>query len=84
MNEWLIGAVVLLAGGLVPLTIAGLTTDVMAAAAALNLAGPVATLILLLLAEGFHRQPFVDLALVLAVMSFIGSVIVARFLEWQV
>jgi multicomponent Na+:H+ antiporter subunit F len=84
MNEWLIASVVLLLGGLVPLTIAGLTRDVMAAAAALNIAGPVAALILLLLAEGFHRQPFVDLALVLAVISFIGSVIIVRFLEWQV
>ena len=84
MNEWLIAAAVLLIGGLVPVTIAGLTRDVMAAAAALNLAGPVAAVVLLLLAEGFHRQPFVDLAVVLAAMSFVGSVIVARFLEWRV
>jgi multicomponent Na+:H+ antiporter subunit F len=84
MNEWLIAATALLLGGLVPLVIAGLRRDTMAAAAALNLAGPVAALILLLLAEGFHRQPFVDLAVVLAVVSFIGSVIVARFLEWRV
>ena len=84
MNEWLIAATVLLVGGLLPLTVAGLTRDVMAAAAALNLGGPVAALMLLLLAEGFHRQPFVDLAVVLAVVSFVGSVIVARFLEWRV
>ena len=84
MNEWLIAAAVLLIGGLVPVTIAGLTGDVMAAAAALNLAGPVAAVVLLLLAEGFHRQPFVDLAVVMAAMSFVGSVIVARFLEWRV
>ena len=84
MNEWLIAATALLVGGLVPVAIAGLTRDARAAAAALNLGGPVAALILLLLAEGFHRQPFVDLALVCAVISFIGSVIVARFLEWGV
>ena len=84
MNEWLIAATALLLGGLVPVAIAGLTRDAMAAAAALNLAGPVAALILLLLAEGFHRQPFVDLAVVLSVISFIGSVILARFLEWRV
>jgi multisubunit Na+/H+ antiporter MnhF subunit len=84
MNEWLIAATALLLGGLVPVAIAGLTRDAMAAAAALNLGGPVAALILLLLAEGFHRQPFVDLAVVLSVISFIGSVILARFLEWRV
>jgi multisubunit Na+/H+ antiporter MnhF subunit len=84
MNEWLIAAAALFLGALVPLTIAGLARDVMAAAAALNLGGPVAALILLMLAEGFHRQPFVDLAVVLGVVSFVGSVIVARFLEWRV
>jgi multisubunit Na+/H+ antiporter MnhF subunit len=84
VNEWLIAALVLFVGALVPVSIAGLSRDTMAAAAALNLAGPVAALILLLLAEGFHRQPFVDLAVVLSVVSFVGSVIVARFLEWRV
>jgi multicomponent Na+:H+ antiporter subunit F len=84
MNEWLVAATVLLVGGLVPLTIAGCARDAMSAAAALNLAGPVAALILLLLSEGFRRQPFVDLAVVLAVVSFLGSVIVVRFLEWRV
>ncbi len=84
MNAWLIAAAVLLIGGLLPLVVAGLTRDAMAAAAALNLAGPVAATILLLLSEGFHRQPFIDLAVVLAVVSFVGSVIIARFLEWRV
>ena len=84
MNIWLIAAGALLVGGLLPLGVATLSREVMAAAAALTLAGPVAALILLLLAEGLHRQPFVDLALVLAVSSFLGSVIVVRFLEWRV
>ena len=84
MNAWLIAATALLIGGLLPVVAAGLTRDTMAAAAALNLGGPVAAMILLLLAEGFHRQPFVDLAVVLAAVSFVGSVIVARFLEWRV
>lgn len=84
MNEWILAATVLLIGGLLPLVVAGVIGDVMSGAAALNLGGPVAALILLLLAEGFHRQPFVDLAVVLAVVSFAGSVIIARFLEWRV
>jgi multisubunit Na+/H+ antiporter MnhF subunit len=40
-----------------------------------------ATVILLLLAEGFHRQPFVDLALVFAVLQFAGSLAFVRMLE---
>jgi multisubunit Na+/H+ antiporter MnhF subunit len=33
----------------------------------------VATVVMMLLAEGYHRPPFMDLAVVLAVMSFIGA-----------
>ena len=84
MNVWLVAAGVLLVAALLPLGVAALSQDVMAAATALNLGGPVASLVLLLLAEGFHRQPFVDLALVLAVSSFVGSILLVRFLEWRV
>jgi multisubunit Na+/H+ antiporter MnhF subunit len=84
LNEWLLAASVLLVGGLVPLALAAVTADAISGAAALNLAGPIAALILLLLSEGLHRQPFVDLSVVLAVVSFVGSVVVARFLEWGV
>ena len=84
MNEWLLAASVLLVGGLVPLAIAAVTADAISGATALNLGGPIAALILLLLSEGLHRQPFVDLAVVLAIVSFVGSIIVARFLEWGV
>jgi multisubunit Na+/H+ antiporter MnhF subunit len=31
--------------------------------------------------EGIQRQPFADLALVLALMSFVGSLAFAHFLE---
>ena len=61
-----------------------LVADVMSAAAALTLGGPIASLALLLLSQGFGRQPFVDLAVVLAIVSFSGSLILARFLEWRV
>jgi multicomponent Na+:H+ antiporter subunit F len=84
LNEWLLAASVLLVGGLVPLAVAAVTADAISGAVALNLGGPITAVILLLLSEGLHRQPFVDLAVVLAVVSFVGSVIVARFLEWGV
>jgi multicomponent Na+:H+ antiporter subunit F len=84
LNEWLLAASVLLIGGLVPLAIAAVMADAISGAAALNLGGPIAALILLLLSEGLHRQPFVDLAIVLAIVSFVGSLILARFLEWGV
>jgi multicomponent Na+:H+ antiporter subunit F len=35
----------------------------------------------MLLAEGFGRLPFFDLALTLALLSFAGGLVFARFLE---
>ena len=37
--------------------------------------------ILMLLAEGFHRQPFIDLAVVFAPMSLVGALAFARLME---
>jgi multicomponent Na+:H+ antiporter subunit F len=48
---------------------------------ALNLGGTIATLVMLLFAEATQRQPFFDLALVSAVLSFAGGLAYARFLE---
>jgi len=83
MNEWVIAAVVLLIAGTLPLGLTCLLSDAIDGVIALSLTGVIATLVLLLLAEGFHRQPFVDLAVALAVMSFIGSVAFVRFLEGE-
>ncbi len=81
MNVWIFAAIVLLVGGLTPLGIVCFVSRPIEGVVALSLAGVIATLVMLLLAEGFHRQPFVDIALVLAVMSFSGSVAFVRFLE---
>jgi multicomponent Na+:H+ antiporter subunit F len=51
---------------------------------ALELAGVISVLVLLLLAEGFQRQPFVDLALVLAVLSFVGTLAFVRYMEREI
>jgi multisubunit Na+/H+ antiporter MnhF subunit len=49
--------------------------------AALETAGVINTLALLVLAEGFQRIPFVDLALAMALLAFAGGLVFARFLE---
>lgn len=48
---------------------------------ALELAGVVSTLLLLVLAEAFGRGTYADLAVVLALASFPGGLVFARFLE---
>lgn len=80
MNEWGIAALVLMAVLAVCLVLPALF-DPIDGLIALELAGTTGTAVLLLLAEYLHRQPFVDLALVLAVLSFVGSLVFARLLE---
>jgi multisubunit Na+/H+ antiporter MnhF subunit len=48
---------------------------------ALELASVLGTLALLALAEGFHREPFGDLAVISALVSLTGNLAFARFLE---
>lgn len=80
MNVWLIAALVLLVG-FVPCLIVLWRAPVADALVALNLGGTLATLEIALLAEGFRRPELFDLALVLALLSFAGGLVFARFLE---
>ncbi len=78
MNVWLVAATVLLLG-LVPCGWVLLRGQLLDALVALELASTVATVVLLLLAEGFHRSSYVTVPLVLAAMSFVGALIFVRF-----
>ncbi len=80
MNGWLIAAGAMLLC-LIPCGIACLRGDAVNRLVALEAAGLIAPLTLLLAAEGFGRQPFTDLALALAALSFGGGLAFARFLE---
>ena len=79
MNVWLIAATVLLAG-LLPcgwVLLRGRTTETLVA---LELGSTTVTLVLLLLAEGFHRSSYFELPVVLASLSFVGTLVFIRFL----
>jgi multisubunit Na+/H+ antiporter MnhF subunit len=80
MNAWLIAAAALLLG-LVPCLIVMLRGSIVEALVGLQMAGVLETVVLLLLAEGFHRAPFFDLALVLALLALAGGLVFARMLE---
>jgi len=80
VNAWLIAAAVLLVA-LGPCLYVALSGSIVSALAALELASTVTTLVLLCIAQGLRRDPFMDLALVSAVLSFAGSLAFARFLE---
>lgn len=80
MNQWLLVASVL-AACIVPCACVGLFGGRLSALAAMEVASSLCTAALMLLSEAFRRQPFIDLAVVFAVMSLIGGVIFARMLE---
>jgi multicomponent Na+:H+ antiporter subunit F len=82
MNEWQVAATILIAA-LAPCGWVCMRRSFAEGVVALQLAGTLASLALLLLAEGEGRQPFADLALVLAALSFAGTLVFLRFLERQ-
>jgi multisubunit Na+/H+ antiporter MnhF subunit len=80
MNVWLIATTVLLTG-LIPCLWVAMRAPIVSALAALELASTITTLALLMIAQGLRRDPFVDLALVSAILSFTGALTFVRFLE---
>jgi multicomponent Na+:H+ antiporter subunit F len=81
LNIWLWAATALLIG-LGPIVLVALRSPApVERLAALELAGTITTVLLLLLAQGFDRSLFFDLALVMALLSFGGGLVYAHFLE---
>lgn len=80
MNEWDIAATVL-GFALIPCVAVALLAPPPHGLAALQLASVLLSTILMLLSEGFHRQPFIDLAVVFAPLSLVGSFMFARLME---
>ena len=79
MNVWLWGATALLLG-FVPCGWIALRESRMDALVALELAGTVATLTLVLLVQGFNRASYYSVPIALAFLSFVGALLIARFL----
>lgn len=80
MNEWEIAALVL-GAGIVPCLGICVFASATAALAAVEVASTLAITALMALTEGFGRQPFMDLALILALLSVIGVLAFARLME---
>jgi multisubunit Na+/H+ antiporter MnhF subunit len=80
MNQWEIAAAVLTLA-LIPCLAVAVVASAEHGLVALELASVLVATILILLAEGFRRQPFIDLAVVFAPMSMIGSLTFARLME---
>jgi multisubunit Na+/H+ antiporter MnhF subunit len=79
VSVWLWGATALLVG-LVPCGWVAIRATRMDALVALELAGTVVTLVLVLLAQGFNRASYYTVPVALAFLSFVGALLLARFL----
>ncbi|HEV7907866.1 MAG TPA: monovalent cation/H+ antiporter complex subunit F [Pseudonocardiaceae bacterium] len=80
MNWWLLAAVVLVVGGFAPalyLTSRGAAVERLIG---MELAGAVAVLVLLLLAQGFGQPQYLIVPLVLVLLSFAGTLVFTRLL----
>ena len=82
MNVWLIGATVLLAA-LLPCGVVLVRAPILDALVALELVTTLATVALLLLAEGSHRSSYFAVPIVLAFLNVVGALIFVRFLADQ-
>lgn len=80
MNAWLIAATSLLLA-LTPCGVVCVRGRTMERLIALELAGLLTTLIIVLLAEGLDQPSMYDLALALALLSFPSIIVYAHFLE---
>jgi multisubunit Na+/H+ antiporter MnhF subunit len=79
VTAYLIAAAVLI-GAVAPCVLVCSLATPLDGLVALELAGALSTLALLCLAEGFHRGSYFGVAIVCAVLSWIGGLVMARFL----
>lgn len=83
MTVWLAAAVAMVAL-LIPLGLSAMRGSPLDRLVAVELASATQTVALILLAEGFDRDVYFELAVVMAVLSFAGNLVFARFLEqWK-
>lgn len=80
MNPWILAALALLAC-MIPCFLLCMRGDAMSRLIGLEAGSTMAVMVLLVLAEGYHRIPFVDLALTLALLTYGAGLVFARFLE---
>lgn len=80
MTGWVVAATALVVLIFVVGVVAS-TGPLMRRVIALEIGGVLVSLVLLLLAEGFDRDVYFDLAVVLAAMTFATSLVFVRFLE---
>lgn len=78
MNVWELASQIMMFA-LLPLTWMAIRGDSQNRLVAFYMTGVVITLLLMMLTMAFNRMPMMDLAIALALMSFGGGIVFARF-----
>jgi multicomponent Na+:H+ antiporter subunit F len=81
VNTALVFAIVLTAVGLPLCLVRVAIGSVLSRLVGMQLAGTVVSLVLLLIAVGEDRSSYLDLAIVLSLLSFAGSLVFLRFVQ---
>ncbi|MCW2919017.1 MAG: putative monovalent cation/H+ antiporter subunit [Actinomycetia bacterium] len=79
-SVWAAAALAALLGGVLPCLLATLRGGPVLRLTGLILTGPAVTIVLVLLAAAYRRSAYLDVALMLALLSFAGTLVYARFL----
>lgn len=82
MNAWLVAATALTAA-LAPLAWVAWRAEPIEGVVALQLGGTTTALALFCLGEGFHQTTYFDVGLLAAVLTWISTLVYARFLGRQ-
>lgn len=80
MSAWMIGALVLVAGAMIPAVAATLRGDVVARVSGLAQLSTVTVAILVVLSVAFGRSDYLIVALALVVVGFAGGLVFVRLL----
>lgn len=83
MNGWLLAALVLLVAGMGPAAYLGMRDGPLDRLVGLQLAGTVGVVTLLLLAHGYGQSSYLIVPLVLAALSFAGTLVFTRLVRRQ-
>lgn len=81
MNGWLWAATALLVLPVIPALVVASTGSALDRLLGLELLSGALVLVLLLFAQGYGRSSYVDVSLVLAVLSFTGTLVFTRLLS---
>ncbi|HEY1570354.1 MAG TPA: monovalent cation/H+ antiporter complex subunit F [Pseudonocardiaceae bacterium] len=83
MTIWVVAALVLIVGGLIPAMVIAYRDTAARRVVGLSLVSTIGTILMLVLCQAFGRSSYLIVPLVLALLSFAGTLVFTRLLGTQ-